>query len=160
MAGVPLTNPAIMQSHSSLAAAAAATVTSTMASSVESLKSSPTSSSASPPRFSPVPFESKLSQSTINQTESSSTPSPRLTWIVHRIILVLFFLFLACSRIASKLEIESTRHLNELNDQRSHFESLLCWRKLLKSLFSFLTIHNTTYQKIICNKEFQLIIND
>ena len=72
VAGVPLSNPALLQNHN-IAAAAAAVTTSTT-SSVESLKSSPTSSSASPPRFSPVQFESKISQ---NIAESSS-PSPRM----------------------------------------------------------------------------------
>ena len=87
VAGVPLTNPQLLQNHSLAASAASATLTMTQttSSSVESLKSSPTSSSASPPRFSPVHFETKLNNITTSQnnnslittaTESSSTPSP------------------------------------------------------------------------------------
>ena len=88
VAGVPLTNPQLLQNHSLAASAASATLTMTQttSSSVESLKSSPTSSSASPPRFSPVHFETKLNNITTTSqnnnslittaTESSSTPSP------------------------------------------------------------------------------------
>ena len=85
VAGVPLTNPQLLQNHSLAASAASATLTMTQttSSSVESLKSSPTSSSASPPRFSPVHFETKLNNTSQNNnslittaTESSSTPSP------------------------------------------------------------------------------------
>ena len=61
VAGVPLTNPALLNPQSVPSTAA---VSNTLTTSVESLKSSPTSSSASPPRFqeSPISFESKASQ--------------------------------------------------------------------------------------------------
>ena len=61
VAGVPLTNPALLNPQSVPTSAA---VYNTLTTSVESLKSSPTSSSASPPRFqeSPTLFESKSSQ--------------------------------------------------------------------------------------------------
>ena len=63
VAGVPLTNPALLNPQS-VPASTVSTVSNTLTTSVESLKSSPTSSSASPPRFqeSPISFESKASQ--------------------------------------------------------------------------------------------------
>ena len=62
VAGVPLTNPALRNPQS--VPTSATVVSNTLTTSVESLKSSPTSSSASPPRFqeSPTLFESKSSQ--------------------------------------------------------------------------------------------------
>ena len=62
VAGVPLTNPALLNPQS--VPTSATVVSNTLTTSVESLKSSPTSSSASPPRFqeSPTLFESKSSQ--------------------------------------------------------------------------------------------------
>lgn len=74
VAGVPLANPGILQGQN--LAISLATTASTMTTSVESLKSSPTSSSASPTRFSPPLFETKASSQTSNNVDHSpSTPN-------------------------------------------------------------------------------------
>ena len=74
VAGVPLTNPALLNPQSVPTSAA---VSNTLTTSVESLKSSPTSSSASPPRFqeSPTLFESSTKSSQNNNAAPLSPMS-------------------------------------------------------------------------------------
>ena len=74
VAGVPLTNPALLNPQSVPSTSA---VSNTLTTSVESLKSSPTSSSASPPRFqeSPTLFESTKSSQNNNAAPLSPMSS-------------------------------------------------------------------------------------